>query len=964
MTALGRHLRRVRPGPRDEGAPLPARDSVRRATATRVGLRGRLLALVLAALVPAMILIVALGLDSQRRLAAEATARVVSLIRVAAEQAAAVRDEAHQLLAAVAATEALLDHDPVECAKLLRGLQFEPRYANLGAADLEGEVWCSALPLAGPVNIADRAYFRRALSSGDFAVGDFQVGRITGQPSVNVGYPLRDAAGKPIGIVFAALEADTLATVVHPAELPDGSVITMVDGTGMIVARQPAQPSLIGRSYEDSVVGKAVADEPNGVVDGIGIDGVRRLFAFQRVEGFSGSYLSIGVPAAGVLAAGEAALAHALIALALVSALAILAAWLMGGRLIVHRLRTLALATGHVAGGDYRHRTGLARGRDEIADLASAFEAMSGALQERNAERDRLLAAIEQASDAVIITDRGGTIEYVNSAFERMTGYARDEAIGQNPRILKSGKQSATFYRALWRRLTRGEPWSGRFSNRRADGGLYDVEATITPIHGSDGEVGGYIGVQRDVTDLLAARSSLAAAFRERAAVTAALARLQPRESAEATASAICDELAGLPGVHHAAIITFLDPTHATALAAVGPAGLPLLPGRPLPTSRAIYLHGRSELGPWAEAWRPRPEDGRYGQAMAEIGTRAIAYAPIRNDEGLLGVIAVGTTDEVFAAHVIEHLPIVGEFAATASALLASQLERGRRDTQTHGHITRILTEHAFRPVFQPIVDLGSGMPVGYEALTRFDERMPPDRVFAEAHRVGLGIDLEIASLAAALEAAEALPADAWLSLNASPDVILDGSHLAALLRDRSRRIALEITEHVVIDDYKAIRRAVAKFGPNVSLAVDDAGAGFASLRHVVELGPRYLKLDVGLIRGVDRDPTRQAMVAGLAHFATRAGCEVIAEGIEKSGELKMLRELGVGLGQGYLLGRPRPLPMIAEGASGTGERLLLRGRSARVRSTVVRAPAGPLRQDDPDGRLRQGCGDAAMPRS
>lgn len=533
----------------------------------------------------------------------------------------------------------------------------------------------------------------------------------------------------------------------------------------------------------------------------------------------------------------------------------------------------------------------------------------------RRAERMRLQAAIEQASDSVIITDLTGTIEYVNPAFERMTGYRRDEVIGGNPRILKSGRQSAAFYRALWRRLRRGDSWSGRFNNRRADGRPYDVEATITPIRGLDGEVDGYIGVQRDVTDLLAARSSLAAAFSERAALTAALARLQPRESAEATAAVICDELAALPGVDIAAIISFLDPTHATALAAVGPVGLPLLPGRPLPTSRATYLHGRGEQGPWAEAWRPRPEDGQYGEAMAEIGTQAIAYAPIRNGEGLLGVIAVGTTDEAYVAHFIEHLPIVGEFAATASALLASELERGRRNTQTHDHITRILAEHAFRPVFQPIVELCSGMPVGYEALTRFDDRTPPDRVFAEAGRVGLAVDLEIASLAAALRASDALPADTWLSLNTSPDVILEGGELAALLLDRSRQIALEITEHVAIDDYKAVRRAVAKLGPNVSLAVDDAGAGFASLRHVIELEPRYLKLDVGLIRGVDSDPTRQAMVAGLTHFATRAGCEVIAEGIEKSGELKMLRELDVGLGQGYLLGRPKPLRMVAGGS-------------------------------------------------
>jgi EAL domain-containing protein (putative c-di-GMP-specific phosphodiesterase class I) len=286
-----------------------------------------------------------------------------------------------------------------------------------------------------------------------------------------------------------------------------------------------------------------------------------------------------------------------------------------------------------------------------------------------------------------------------------------------------------------------------------------------------------------------------------------------------------------------------------------------------------------------------------------------MAYAPIRNGGGLLGVLAIGTLDDAYANHLIERLPIVGEFAATASALLSRPLERGHRDDRLRERIGRVLGERGFRPVFQPIVDLASGEPVGYEALTRFADGTPPDRMIADANSVGLGQELEVACLAAAIEAAEALPEDAWLSLNASPDVILQRSQLAALLLDTSRQIVVEITEHAQIGDYRAVRRAVAGFGPMVSLAVDDAGAGFASLRHVVELGPRFLKADISLVRHVDRDLTRQAMIAGLRHFAERAGCEVIAEGIGEAAELEMLRELGVPLGQGYLLGRPEPLP-------------------------------------------------------
>lgn len=383
-----------------------------------------------------------------------------------------------------------------------------------------------------------------------------------------------------------------------------------------------------------------------------------------------------------------------------------------------------------------------------------------------------------------------------------------------------------------------------------------------------------------------------------------------------------------------AAIFDLPAPGRATTLAVGGPDSLPVSPGRPLPSAWATYLYGRAMQGPWAEAWRARPADGPYNVTIAELGIKAVAYAPIRSRDGLLGLIAAGTCDTGFAQHLIDHLPVVGEFAATAGALLSDQLERAHRSDLVKRRIERVLAERAFRPVFQPIVALGSAAPVGYEALTRFTDGTPPDRMIVEAHSVGLGLDLEVACLTAALAAAEALLPGFWLGLNVSPEVILHAKELAGLVVGQSRQIVIEVTEYAEIEDYEAVRRAVAGLGPTVRLAVDDAGAGFASLRHVVELRPQFLKLDTSLVRGVDRDPARQAMIAGLAHFAARSGCEVIAEGIEELAELEMLRELGVPLGQGYLLGRPERLP-----ASGSAGRP---GPATRARRSVGKRASSP----------------------
>jgi EAL domain-containing protein (putative c-di-GMP-specific phosphodiesterase class I) len=122
----------------------------------------------------------------------------------------------------------------------------------------------------------------------------------------------------------------------------------------------------------------------------------------------------------------------------------------------------------------------------------------------------------------------------------------------------------------------------------------------------------------------------------------------------------------------------------------------------------------------------------------------------------------------------------------------------------------------------------------------------------------------------------------------------------------------LEVTEHEVVEDYQALRKAVIALGPDIRLAVDDAGAGVANFGHIIELRPDFVKLDISLVRGVNADLGRQAMVAGMGHFARTTGCRLIAEGVETEEEARTLTEFGVECGQGYLLGRPEPVDVWA----------------------------------------------------
>jgi PAS domain S-box-containing protein len=238
-------------------------------------------------------------------------------------------------------------------------------------------------------------------------------------------------------------------------------------------------------------------------------------------------------------------------------------------------------------------------------------------------------------------------------------------------------------------------------------------------------------------------------------------------------------------------------------------------------------------------------------------------------------------------------------------ALAAPAREARSRRDEAYRRIQAVIAARGFRSVYQPILELETRRIVGFEALTRFDDGGRPDTTFAAALDCGLGIELERVTLEAALQGARLLPLGTWLSLNVSPPLLAQATVLRRLLAAKDRPVVLEITEHEAITEYGPLRAAALRVGADVRLAVDDAGAGVANFNHLVELRPDFLKIDVCLVRDVDEEVGRQAVVAGLVHFAASAGCQVIAEGIETDAELAMVRSLGVTLGQGYLLGRP-----------------------------------------------------------
>jgi EAL domain-containing protein (putative c-di-GMP-specific phosphodiesterase class I) len=171
--------------------------------------------------------------------------------------------------------------------------------------------------------------------------------------------------------------------------------------------------------------------------------------------------------------------------------------------------------------------------------------------------------------------------------------------------------------------------------------------------------------------------------------------------------------------------------------------------------------------------------------------------------------------------------------------------------------------------------------------------------------------ELELVAVGKALESLDAIPEEAYMTINVSPETLRCDKLFQMLAHLPLRRLVFEVTEHAPIDDYDDflhVLRRLARSG--VQIAVDDAGAGYSSLRHILNLRPQTIKLDISLTRNLHRDRSRRALTAALSSFAAQLDATVIAEGIESEEELHALLEIGIALGQGYYLGRPSSLGM------------------------------------------------------
>ncbi len=536
----------------------------------------------------------------------------------------------------------------------------------------------------------------------------------------------------------------------------------------------------------------------------------------------------------------------------------------------------------------------------------------------------KLWLAVEQSPHSIVITDLQARIEYVNQAFVSATGYSVQEVLGQNPRLLQSGKTDPQQYTVMWEHLRAGKPWQGEFINRRKDGTEYTEAVRLSPVKQKDGTVTHILAVKEDITQRKEAEKQI-----HRLAYFDALTGLPNRLL---LADRFSQALSMAQRQHEHMALLFLDLDH--------------------------FKHINDTLGHPA------------GDAMLVETTRRLAGSVRAGDTlsrqgGDEFVLLLPDCNALKAAHVAEKLmdsmtPVMhieghemamtlsigiaiyphdgSDFNALSKAadvamyrakeegrngyrfFTADMQARSERTLALENHLRRALDRGEFRLVYQPQVSLANGQLVGMEALLRWQHPtlgvVSPAEFIPMAESSGLILPIGEWVLRTAVKQLKV-----WMNqglgsftmaVNLSAVQFRDAelaTRVAAVLQDEGLPpdcLELELTESVAMSDPLGAVVAMDQIHAlGVHMAIDDFGTGYSSLSYLKRFKVDKLKIDRSFVQDITTDPDDKAIASAIIGLASSLGLRTIAEGVETPGQLAWLRLQGCDEAQGYFFSAP-----------------------------------------------------------
>ncbi|MBD3884062.1 response regulator [Phormidium tenue FACHB-886] len=482
-------------------------------------LRIRLVLLVLLAVIPALGLILYTASAQRRSAASEAQENLFRITKFAAATERQASEGARQLLIALSQMPAIRQGKAEECNRLLADLltQYQA-YVGFGVLNATGYSICSAPDTAKPVYAGDRAYFRLARETRQFAMGEYQVGRVTGKSTLNFAYPILNESGQVRAIVVAALDLAWLDQLAAEVELPPGSVVTVSDRNGTILVRHPDSRNWVGKSVPHAPMTQRVLSQREGTAEAVSLDGVERLYAFTTLGDSFGNQdirVRIGIPKTIAFAEADRLLVQNLTGLGLVTALALTAAWVGGDIFLTRKVRSLVETAQKLQSGFLNARTELPYESGELGQLARAFDEMAAAIE----AREQAIAALNQDLQTLfevipigvlIASDPEFKQVKPNPAFASILGLAPETNASYTPpdtprpsyKILKGGRElTPDEFPLRYAAIHKTEIKGTEVDILRGDGTVFNLFGYAKPLLDEQGQVRGSVAAFLDITD-------------------------------------------------------------------------------------------------------------------------------------------------------------------------------------------------------------------------------------------------------------------------------------------------------------------------------------------------------------------------------------------------------------------------------------------------------------------------------
>ncbi|MBI3574187.1 MAG: EAL domain-containing protein [Gammaproteobacteria bacterium] len=910
------------------------------------GLRARLLWLVLLAVLPALALILYQGHRSGQTAARQALDRAEQLVNLARTDFGYIAEETRALLSRLPAHYAARLQDPRACGTLLADLKnVREYYVNLGVVAPNGDLLCAARPADRRVNFSDRPWFRQTLEERRFAIGEYVIGRIARKPVVTFALPHYAAGGRLEAVYFAAFDLTWFNRIPAHARLPEGSTIVVLDSQGTVLSRHPEHEHWLGKRYDTPITRFILANPGAGRVEAEDVDGVPRLYAYaplvERAPGAS-PFIAVGIPTEIAYADVRHTVVNVLGGLAFVLALVLAAAWYGGDVFLLRKIRALVDATRRLGQGELGARTGLAHGRDEIGQLAGAFDEMAATLHARNTEfarvmeslgdsEERFRTLVETTSDWIWEADARGVYTYASPKVKDLLGYAPEEVVGKTPFDFMPPDEAAKLRQQFADIATARRPFEQLENvNLRKDGRRVVIETSGVPIFDREGGLAGWRGVDRDITERIKAQEKL-------------------------RYLAYHDELTDLP--NRALLLDRLrqglieTTRHDRRVAAM------CLDLRDFKNVNDTLGHeiGNRLLQAVAERLQTcvRPGDtvarldgDKFGVMLADVSQnedvvrvmqkiREDFTQPLRVDGHELCLsmtfgISLYPSDGTDAETLLKNADIAmyrarerdDDYQYYSADMTASAAER----LALENDLRRVLERSELCLYYQPQVGLASGAITGVEALIRWQHpahgMISPEKFIPLAEQTGLVLPIGEWVLRQACAQARAWQAAGWplrMSINLSARQFrlpgLDGL-IRGILEETGLdpgRLDIELTESIIVRDpatVAAILTGLERLG--VQISIDDFGTGYSSLSYLKRFPIDILKIDQSFVRDLATDPDDAAIVQAIVTMAHALGIQTIAEGVETKAQLELLRRNGCDAMQGYYFSRPVPAEEIA----------------------------------------------------